>query len=171
MQLTDILPVEKWIELEKNINNRYGLNAAVLDKDGNKITEYQRWANSLCPVVKGNEKGRSFICAVANQNMIAQAVQTRKPVNGECDAGLVKLVLPIFVGDEFVGIAGGCGRLLDDSEVDSFLVNKLTGIDQEEVESFLGDIGKITADEVESVIAYVEEQIKRIVNDFEKQTE
>ncbi|NVL90831.1 MAG: PocR ligand-binding domain-containing protein [Desulfobacterales bacterium] len=80
MKLTDILPVEKWIELEKDIYNRYGLNAAVFDKDGNRITECQRWANRLCPVVKGNEKGRSFICAVANQNMIVQATQTRKPV-------------------------------------------------------------------------------------------
>jgi len=168
MQLTDILPLEKWVEFEKDINSNYGLNAGVFDKDGNKVTQYTNWGNRLCPVVKGNEKGRSAICAVANQNMLGQAKQTKQSVSEECDAGLVKFVSPIFVGDEFLGIASGCGRLLDTGEVDSFLINKLAGIDQEEVESLSSDINKITKGEVESVITYVEERINEIVSDFKK---
>jgi ligand-binding sensor protein len=171
MKLTDILPLEKWVELEKEIHNRHGLNAAVLDKDGIRITDYRNWANRLCPVVKSNEKGQSFICAVANQNMMAQAMETRKPVTEECDAGLVKLVVPIFVGDEFLGIAGGCGLLLDDGEVESFLVSKTTGIDEKEIQGLSDDISKITADKIESLIEYVQEQMDRIVSDFEKQTQ
>ena len=169
MKLTDILPLEKWVELEKQIHNRHGLNAAVLDKDGVRITDYRNWANRLCPVVKSNEKGQSFICALANQNMMAQAMQTRKPVTGECDAGLVKLVVPIFVGDAFLGIAGGCGLLLDDSEVEVFLVSKITGIDEKEIQGLSDDISKITADKAESLFGYVQEQIDRIVSGFEKQ--
>lgn len=168
MKLTDIMPIEKWVELEKDISSNYRLNAGVFDKDGNKITQYVSWANRLCPVVKGNEKGRSFICAVANQNMIGQAMQTKKPVSEECDAGLVKLVLPIFMDDEFLGIAGGCGRLLDTSEVDSFLVNKLTDIDQKEIENLTGDIEKIIQDEVVSVVAYVEKRINDILSAYKK---
>jgi len=152
MKPTDILPLEQWVELEKEIHNRHGLNAAVLDKDGMRITDYKNWANRLCPVVKSNEKGQSFICAVANQNMMAQAMETRKPVTEECDAGLLKLVVPIFVGDEFLGIAEGCGLLLDDSEVDSFLVSKTTGIDEKEIQGLSDDISKITADKAESLI-------------------
>ena len=155
MKLIDILPLEQWVELEKRINNRLGLNAAVFDKDGIRITDFRNWANRLCPVVKTNEKGQSFICALANQNMMAQAMQTRKPVAGECDAGLVKLVVPIFVGDELLGIAGGCGLLLDDSEVESFLVSKITGIDENEIQSLSDDINRITADKAESLIEYV----------------
>lgn len=168
MKLIDILPLGKWVELEKDINGRYGLNAGVFDKDGNKITEYTNWGNRLCPVVKGNEKGRSAICAVANQNMLGQAKQTKKSVSEECDAGLVKFVSPIFVGEEFLGIAGGCGRLLDTGEVDSFLVNKLAGIDQEEVEALSSDIDKISEDELQRVIRYVEERINEVVSDFKK---
>ena len=101
--------------------------------------------------------------------MMARAMETRKPVTGECDAGLVKLVVPIFVGDEFLGIAGGCGLLLDDSEVESFLVSKITGIDENEIKNLSDDIGKITADKAESLIAYIQEQIGRIVSGFEMQ--
>ena len=169
MKLTDILPLEKWVELEKQIHNRHGLNAAVLDKDGVRITDYRNWANRLCPVVKSNEKGQSFICALANQNMMAQAMQTRKPVTGECDAGLVKLVVPIFVGDAFLGIAGGCGLLLDDSEVESFLVSKITGIDESEIINLSDDIGRVAADKTESLIEDLQEQIDRIVGGFERQ--
>ncbi len=168
MLLTDILPLEKWVEFEKVINTTYGLNAGVLDKDGNKVTQYANWGNRLCPVVKGGEKGRSAICAVANQNMLGQAKRIKQSVNEECDAGLVKFASPIFAGDEFLGIASGCGRLLNTGEVDSFLISKLAGIDQSEVESLSNDINKITKSEVESVITYVEERINEIVSNFKK---
>lgn len=168
MKLIDILPLGKWVELEKDINGKYRLNAGVFDKDGNKITEYTSWGNRLCPVVKGNEKGRSAICAVANQNMLGQAKQTKKSVSEECDAGLVKFVSPIFVGEEFLGIAGGCGRLLDTGEVDSFLINKLAGIDQEEVEALSSDIDKISEDELQRVIRDVEERINEVVSEMKK---
>jgi len=171
MKPTDILALEKWVELEKQINNRHGLNAAVFNKDGIRITDYRNWANRLCPVVKSNEKGQSFICAVANQNMMAQAMETRKPVTEECDAGLVKLVVPIFLGDEFLGMAGGCGLLPEDGEVDSFLVSKTTGIDEKEIQSLSDDISKITADKAESLIEFIQEQIHRIVSGFEKQVQ
>jgi hypothetical protein len=31
MKLTDILPIEKWIALEKDLHNRYGLDVNVFD--------------------------------------------------------------------------------------------------------------------------------------------
>ncbi|MBW2107063.1 MAG: PocR ligand-binding domain-containing protein [Deltaproteobacteria bacterium] len=168
MKLTDILPIEKWVELEKEISERYGFNAAVFDKEGNKITQYLKWANSLCPVIKGDEKGRTFVCAVANQNMIAQAKRTKKTVNGECDAGLVKFLVPIFVGEELLGVIGGCGRLLHGSEVDAFLLNKSTGIDLAKIEALSGDVTDISTDEVNSIISYLEEKIEGIVSGFSK---
>jgi ligand-binding sensor protein len=169
MKLSDVSPLEQWVELERQINDRFGLNAAVYDKDGFRITDYENWVNRLCPVVKAHEMGQSSICALANQNMMAQAMQTRKPVIEECDAGLAKIIVPIFVDDEFLGVAGGCGILLDDGEVDSFLVSKITGIDEEEIQGLSADIRRIATDKAESLIRYVQEQIDGIVRDFKKQ--
>ena len=108
MNPMDILPVEKWIELEMEINKRSNLNASVFDANGIRITDFKKWANRLCPVVKANEKGQSYICAVAHQNAANLAEKTRDAAIIECDAGLVKVVVPIFVNDEFLGVAGGC---------------------------------------------------------------
>ncbi|MGD8990615.1 MAG: hypothetical protein PVI00_04085, partial [Desulfobacterales bacterium] len=72
MKLTDITPLEKWIELEQKINERCGLNASVFYVEGIRITEFKRWANKLCPIIKADEKGQNYICAVAHQNIAAQ---------------------------------------------------------------------------------------------------
>jgi len=121
MKLTDILPVKKWEALEKEINKRFDLNAPVFDKDGIRITDFKKWVNNLCPVIKANKRGQSFICAVAHQNIAAEAEKTKQPVIGECDAGFVKIAVPIFVGDEFLGVAGGCGRINHGNRVEFFL--------------------------------------------------
>ena len=63
MELTDIAATEKWMELEQKINRRSGMNAAVFDREGVRITNFVKWANNLCPVVKADEKGKNYIQA------------------------------------------------------------------------------------------------------------
>jgi ligand-binding sensor protein len=102
-------------------------------------------------------------------NIAAQAMRTKKPAIEECDAGLIKLVVPIFVNSEFVGALGACGFLLGDGEVDSYLVNKMTDIDEEEVVRLSEGIPSITTQKANSLSQYIEEQISVIVNAFTKQ--
>ena len=169
MTLLDILPVEKWIELEIEINKRSNLNASVFDANGIRITNFKKWANRLCPVVKADEKGQSYICAVAHQNAANQAKKTRDAAIVECDAGLVKVVVPIFVNDEFLGVAGGCGLLQKDCEVETFLVNKTTGIDVEEIENLSDDIATISMEKLISVIKYIEQELEWIKHNYQNQ--
>ncbi|QTA88914.1 PocR ligand-binding domain-containing protein [Desulfonema magnum] len=169
MELTDILSIEKWTEFEKDIVGRSRLDASVFNTDGIRITNFRQLANRLCPEVKATDRGQSFICAVAHMNLAAQAMQTKKPVIEECDAGLLKLVVPIFVKDEFVGAVGACGFLLDDGEIDSFMVNKTTDIPEEKIESLSEGIETISTEKAESLAAYIQKQLDNFVNDFEKQ--
>lgn len=87
MKLTEVLPIEDWINMEKETSDRFGLNASFFDADGFRMTNDMKWAYSLCPVLKVCKRGQSFICAAAHQNNAGQAKQTRKSVIGECDAG------------------------------------------------------------------------------------
>ena len=112
MKLTDLLPLDGWVELEKEITKQSGLSGNIFDPEGIRITHYRNWGNRLCPVIKANDRGQSFICAVAHQNLAVQAKQTRKPLVEECDAGIAKVVVPIFVDDAFLGAACGCGSLM-----------------------------------------------------------
>ena len=168
MELTDLLPLEKWKELEKEITRKSGLDANIFNIDGIRITDYKNWANRLCPAIKATDKGQSYICAVAHMNLSAQAKQTQESLVEECDAGLVKIIVPIFKKDEFLGAVGACGFLLDDGEVDSFLVNMTTGIDEEEIERLSADIETISIGKARIILSFIEEEISKITRKFEK---
>ena len=66
MKLTDIAPLNRWLALEQKINERSGLNASVFNVEGVRLTDFKRWANKLCPLIKADEKGQNYICAAAH---------------------------------------------------------------------------------------------------------
>lgn len=166
MKLVDILSVEKWVEVEKEINKRSGLNAAVYDAQGLRITDFKKWANELCPSIRETEKGLKFICSVTHQYVAAQAVKTRKTVIDECEAGLMKFAVPIFVDNEFMGVAGGCGKLRGDGQVEAYLVHRTASLSEEVIEGLSGEIETIAEDRLESVIDYVEKKVTEIIREF-----
>ena len=163
MKLEDVAPLEKWIDLEVEIHQQTGLDVNVFNVEGYRITEFKKWANNLCPEIKATDKGQSFICAPAHMNIAAAAMHTKEPAIQECDAGLIKMVVPIFVKDEFIGAVGACGFLLDDGEVDSFLVYKMADIDEEKVENLAKGIQAITSAKAQSLSRYIKGQIEKIV--------
>ncbi len=166
MQLTELFPLEKWIALEKNIHQRSGLDSNVFNIQGYRITGYKQWANRLCPVVKDSDKGQSFICAVAHMNIAAQAQREKKAVIEACDAGLVKVVVPIFFGDEFMGTVGACGLLTDDGEVDGFMINRTIGIAENEIEQLSGDIGVISMTALTALTEYINSELDRMIRNY-----
>jgi len=171
MKLVDILPIEKWVEIEKEINWQSRLNAAVYDVEGVRITDFKKWANRLCPALRETEKGQKFICAVAHQNIAAQAIKTGKTVVDECDAGLMKFVVPIFVENEFLGTAGGCGLLRNQEQVDAYLVHRTTDLDENVVENLSEDIETIPNDRLESAISYLEKKVTEIIRELKSNSQ
>lgn len=159
MLLTDIYPVEKWMAFEKKIHEKSGLDANVFNPQGIRITEYKQWANRLCPAIKAIDKGQSYICAVAHMNIAVQAMQTRKPAIEECDAGLIKLVVPIFIGDEFAGAVGACGLVPEDGEVDAFLINKTTDMNEDAILALSEGIGTMSRQKAEALAEYIEQEL------------
>jgi ligand-binding sensor protein len=166
MKLIDIAPLDKWFELEKKIHERTGLNASVFNVDGVRITDFKRWANRLCPVIKANKKGQDYICAVAHQNIAAEAKRSRRPVIAECDAGLMKMVVPIFVNDEFLGVAGGCGYILGNGEVDSFMVNKTIGLADKKLKDLLDDIPVMTPEQARAHTGFIQDEVDQILKAY-----
>jgi ligand-binding sensor protein len=99
-------------------------------------------------------------------NIAAQAMQTRRPAIEECDAGLVKIVVPIFIEETFLGAVGVCGLLLDAGEVDTFLIDKITGIDEETAQKLAADVGTISTAGAESLAEDVTRRIASIVSAY-----
>ncbi|MEE4262186.1 MAG: PocR ligand-binding domain-containing protein [Desulfobacteraceae bacterium] len=167
MKLTEIQPVEKWKALEQEIHDRFHIDANVFNVDGVRISEFKAWVNQLCPAIKATDKGQSFICAVAHMNLAIMAKNSQDAVVEECDAGLVKIVIPIFMKETFVGAVGACGLLMQEGETDAFLINKITGIDESTVETLSQGIGTISNDKIQELIRFVKEKIERTLKGYE----
>ena len=164
MKLTDIYPIEKWMAFEKSIHDKSGMDANVFNPQGIRITEYKEWVNRLCPAIKAIDKGQSYICAVAHMNIAAQAMQTRMPAIEECDAGLIKIVVPIFIGDEFAGAVGACGLLSEDGEVDAFLINKTTDMNEDIIQNLSEGMGTISRQKVEALAEYIQQELHNMLS-------
>jgi ligand-binding sensor protein len=166
MKLTDIAPLERWIDFEKDINLKSGMDCNVFDTKGYRVSTLKNWANRLCPAIKETDKGQSFICAPAHMNIAAQAMRSRKPSIEECDAGMIKLVVPIFLNGEFVGAVGACGMKFEDSDIDAFLVNKMTEIEETKVESLSATVPSLAREQVEELSRYIQEKLNDIMADL-----
>jgi len=87
---------------------------------------------------------------------MAQAQKTRKPVIGECDAGLFKISVPIFVDREFMGTAGGCGLLPEGGTVETFLIEKTTGLSEAQISALCHGLGTITRKKAQEMKDFIE---------------
>lgn len=163
MELTDIQPLEKWVELEKEIVEKTGLNAGVYDINGVRITDYKEWPNRLCPEINGNKKGQTFICAPAYQNMAATAQASGKGVAEECDAGIGRIVVPIIVDGELIGTAGGCGLLFEEGEVESFYVNKTIEMAEDTIEEMAEEIRTMKDSQKDTAVELIEKRVSQIL--------
>jgi ligand-binding sensor protein len=166
MHLSEIISIKEWEALEDEIRNRSGLNASVFNTEGIRITDNQKWPNRLCPEIKANAKGKSFICASAHMNLALQAQNTRQYVIESCDAGFIKMVVPIFIHDEFLGAVGACGLLLEEETVDEYLVNKITGIEESTILDLSCDICRLSNDKINSLRHFVEERLNTMLSGF-----
>jgi len=166
MELTDIQSLHAWEDLERAIHAKSGLDTNVFNTKGYRITAYKQWANNLCPAIKESDKGQSFICAVAHMNIAGEAERTKRPVIEECDGGLVKLVVPIFVDDQFIGTVGACGLLMDAGEVDTFMITKTIDMAEDKIEELADNLGHITETELNELTLYIQDEINRIMVPF-----
>lgn len=168
MMLTQILSKEKWEQFEKELFDRFHINCTVYDISGKGITGTPRWCNRLCPEIKANKDSLAAICASGNQYFMAQTKKTGKAVIDECDAGLTKIAVPIFVDGEFLGTAGGCGLLPAGGEVQTFLLEKTMGLSEIHILGLCEGLGTMTQEDAEKMAVYIEKRIAQFVDDYLK---
>ena len=159
MELTDIATVDEWIQFEKDLFDRFQMNCTVYNASGVGLTGKPTWCNALCPKIKSHQDALSAICAPGNQYFMAQAKRTKKPVIGECDAGLMKIAVPIFTNGDFLGTAGGCGRLPEGGEVETFIIENTLGLEKKEISDLCGGLKTMTAPQAEEMAGYIEQRI------------
>jgi ligand-binding sensor protein len=168
MELTEILPLKKWEKIERELMEKYNLQGVVFNAEGIRVTDTRNFSNSLCPAIKSSEKGQAFICAAAHMNMTTQARKTRKNVIEVCDAGLLKLVVPIYHNEEYLGVVSGCGMQPEDAEVDAFAINKIIGMDEEKVAHLSEDIAVISIQTAQDACRFIENWLSDTFKTYRK---
>lgn len=168
MKLSDLMPETDWAAFEDELTARFGLQSAAYNPDGLSVTGRQVFVSRLCETLKNVPTALSTICAAANQNFMAEARAAGCAVISECDAGLVKVAVPVIVDGEFLGSMGGCGKLPEGGEAEEFLISKTTGLTEGEVALLCRDIGEVEREKLEEMARFITSRLAEIIGEAKK---
>ncbi len=161
MELTDVLPLEKWVELQEDLHKRFKLNADIMDRDGKRIAG-NTWGNELCKNIRGDDKGFGAICAPSGQMFLQLMQKAREKFAEECDAGMLRVSVPIIHDGELLGAAGGCGLLLEDGEIEEFMIDMSTSMNEEEIAALAKEVNVVAEAKVAEIQEYIEKKISNL---------
>lgn len=162
MKLTDLMPVEKWVELQEELHERFSLNADIMNKDGKRLAG-NTWGNDLCRAIRGDAKGFGAICVPSGQ-MFLHLMQTgKKPFVEECDAGMLRISVPILHEGELVGAVGGCGVVPEDGEIDEYMIDMSTGMTEEEISELSAQVGVASEARVQEILEFIQKKVAEAV--------
>ncbi|THB64942.1 MAG: hypothetical protein D6E12_13770 [Desulfovibrio sp.] len=163
MKMLDLLDKEQWLAFELELHHGFGMSVSIFDETNTTFTGRVEFCNDLCPRIKSEPKGLQAICAVANQSMTAMARQERSTIIEQCDAGLAKICVPVFNGEDMIGTVSGCGRLEHGEEVDTFLIHKALECPEQEIVDLVGSVPSSSMEEIEAFAREVEKRIQALV--------
>ncbi len=128
----DLKSKEEWEAILKQFAADTKMTATLTDDAGKLLLSVgERYP--LCEEIRKNEKALTFICSQTNTAMLAVVTKTLQPETDICEAGLIRLVVPVVRDGLLVGQVTACGAASNDEELNSFLVSKEAGISEERV--------------------------------------
>ncbi len=144
----DIKPKEEWQRVLDTVYRELGMPSAITDKE-NAVLQVSGPRNPLCSKIRSIKEASSFICSQAQQFMAEAAKEKRRPIIDFCDAGMLKLVIPVFRQNDFVGTLTACGAYIGGEDLEAFLIEKSTKLNKQEIEELIqqvpqGDWSKIS---------------------------
>jgi len=158
MELTDVMSLEKWKSIVDQIHEKFGFNGTAYKKDNSVLAKSGGWANKVCPAIKSGDS--IFVCSSAQMRLFKNAQEKKDCVVDECDAGFIKFLIPIYVGNEIAGMIGGCGCLAENTEIDVFHLSKL--LKKEDITDILSSTKHISEDKLKEAVQFVQEQVRKV---------
>lgn len=132
----DVKPKEEWEKVLDTFSRDARMTACLTDSGGNLIfCRMDRYP--LCAAVRGNTEATTFICSQTNAAMLAVVKQTLAPEIDFCEAGLLRVAVPIVREGAVVGQVAACGLASEDEEIETLLVTKQLGIPEERLEDMI----------------------------------
>lgn len=157
MELIDYIPEEGLKALQQELHDLFELNADIMDADGKRLFG-NTMSNDLCRAIRDDEKGFGGICVPAGA-MFAMMMKDGEPFYEECDAGMMRVSVPVVVEDEVIGAIGGCGLVAPDGEADGFTIGMMSGVEEAVATAMAEKIEPVAEGRVEEIFAYIQKRI------------
>lgn len=162
MELTDFMPVDKWVELQEEVHARFHLNADVMDKEGKRVSD-NSWGNDLCRDIRSDAKGFSTICAPAGQMCKHLLLKSCEPFAEKCDAGMMRICVPVIKDGELLGAVGGCGVVPAEGEVDWSTIDMMSDLDADSIKQMAGKVAVASDARVREIQTFIQERVASVL--------
>jgi len=140
MNVLELKSKEEWESLLNELARETRMTVTLTDERGGHILSTEGTRCDLCARIREKPEALTFICSQCNTAMLEEAREVQGPLVDFCDAGLVRMVVPIIRDGRLIGQVTACGGVAKGEEVDSFLVARQVGIPEEEVEALAGTL-------------------------------
>lgn len=159
MDLFTVKSEAEWEELLGELAHETGMAASLTDTEGNILkTSGERYP--LCHTIRDNKEALTFICSQTNRAMLARVQQTQRPLVDLCEAGLLRMVVPILRGGELVGQLTACGLVADRDDVEPFLLAKQLDVTEEQATGLLAQTPLGTEGDAQAVAERFVERVR-----------
>ena len=159
MEMYDIKPKEDWQRVLDTVYRELGMPSAITDKE-NTVLQVSGQRNPLCSKIRSIKESSAFICSQAQQFMAEAAKEKTRPIIDFCDAGMLKLVTPVFCQSDFVGTFTACGAYIVGEELEAFLIEKSTKMNEQEIEALMQQVPEGDWSEISEVTQRLFHQIQ-----------
>ncbi|HTZ53128.1 MAG TPA: PocR ligand-binding domain-containing protein [Spirochaetia bacterium] len=161
MKLQDLFTVEEWDRLLGSFKTVIGIAPITLDAAGNAITS-PCFTCEACRMIKSTAEGARR-CKEGHVRMVAEAKETRKALVKVCHAKFLKITIPIFDGNEFLGVTGGCNVFPENAPADAEFLRGLAqeiGVDGDQLVKEASKARKVSNAIIESQIQTMVSRIR-----------
>jgi ligand-binding sensor protein len=128
----DILSKNEWEEILEQFARSSRMASCLGDAKGSVI-QCRSDRYPLCAAIRGNQETLTYICSQASATMSAVVKKTMRPELDYCQAGLMRVVVPVVRNGETVGQIFACGLASEEEEIDTNSLAKQLGISEDEV--------------------------------------
>ncbi len=130
MNPLDLKTKGEWEEILNRFARDAKMTACLTDDTGKQLVcAGDRYP--LCEAIREVPGALMSICSQTNTAMLAVLKKTLKPEIDVCEAGLIRVVVPIVQEGELVGQVTACGLASNDEELNSFFVSKEVAITED----------------------------------------
>jgi ligand-binding sensor protein len=163
MTLMELKSKEEWESILDRFSRDANMTACLIDDTGKPLLcRFDRYP--LCQSIRDSEEAATFICSQINISMLAVVKKTRRPEVDVCDAGLLRVVVPIFQDGALVGQIAACGLASEDEELGSFVVAKQLGISEERVKELARSTPFGSEEELQQLAARLYDEVNEETN-------